>query len=82
MQFTFAMKVIDQFAVPQQEENAKLKTGIKCSDKVDEMEVVSSYSTPLENYTILFLLLRPWILTNIILLSFWDDIPSLQNMIK
>lgn len=54
---------IDQFAVPQQEENAKLKTGIKCSDKVDEKEVVSLYSYPLENYTSLFLLLRPWILT-------------------
>lgn len=37
---------IDQFAVPEQEENAKLKTGIKRSDKVDEKEVVSLYSTP------------------------------------
>lgn len=37
---------------------------------------------PLENYMSLFLLLRPWILTNITLLSFRDDIPSIQKMIK
>lgn len=37
---------------------------------------------PLKNYMSLFLLLRPWILTNITLLSFRDDIPSIQKMIK
>lgn len=74
---------IDQFAVPEQEENAKLKTGIKCSDKVDE-KVKGSFIVfyPLENYTSLFLLSRPWILTYITLLPFQDDIPSLRNMTK
>lgn len=73
---------IDQFAVPHQEENAKLKTGIKCSDKVDEKEVVSLNSTPWKIIRAYFYSLRPWILTNITLWSFQDDIPSLRNMSK
>ena len=60
-----------------------LKQVLKCSDKVDE-KVKGSFIVfyPLENYTSLFLLLRPWILTNITLLPFRDDIPSLRNMTK